>query len=91
MPRSKLDILAEVLEIARNETTKTRIVGAANLNQKIATQSLNLLVDLDLVTERRNSPLSYRITEKGLGFLNEYHRLQKILNTENNQKEACQL
>jgi predicted transcriptional regulator len=91
MPRSKLDILAEVLEIARNETTKTRIVGAANLNQKIATYSLNLLVDLDLVTERHNSPLSYHITEKGLGFLNEYRRLQKILNTKNNEKETRQL
>jgi predicted transcriptional regulator len=91
MPRSKLDILAEVLEMAMNETSKTRIVTAANLNQKIATHSLNLLVDLNLVSKRHNSPLSYHITEKGLGFLNEYRHLQKLLSIENNQKEALQL
>jgi predicted transcriptional regulator len=86
MPRSKLDILAEVLEMARNETSKTRIVTAANLNQKIATHSLNLLVDLNLVSERHNSPLSYHITKKGLGFLNEYYRLQKLMSKENERK-----
>jgi len=90
MPRSKLDILAEVLEMARNETSKTRIVTVANLNQKIATHSLNLLVDLNLVSKRHNSPLSYHTTEKGLGFLNEYYRLQKLMSKEN-ERQARQL
>ena len=91
MPRSKLDLLAEVLEKSKKETTKTKIVASANLNQKLATHSLNLLVNLDLLTERHNSPTSYCTTEKGIRFLNEYRNLQKLLNTENDKKETRQL
>jgi len=91
MPRSKLDLLAEVLEKSRKETTKTKIVTSANLNQTLATHSLNLLVNLELLTERHNSPTSYCTTEKGIQFINEYRRLQKLLNAENNREEARQL
>ena len=91
MPRSKLDLLAEVQEKSRKETTKTKIVTSANLNQTLATHSLNLLVNLELLTERHNSPTSYCTTEKGIQFINEYRRLQKLLNAENNREEARQL
>jgi predicted transcriptional regulator len=79
MPRSKLDIFAQVLEMAKNGTTKTRVVSQANLNQKLATYLLSLLVNLDLLAEKHNSPVSYCTTEKGFRFLNEYRRIQKLL------------
>jgi len=79
MTRSKLDIFAHVLEAARNGTTKTRIVSQANLNQKFVTYSLSLLVDLDLLAETRNSPVSYNTTEKGFRFLHEYRLLLGLL------------
>jgi len=82
MPRSKLDILAEVLETARSGTTKTRIVSQANLNQKLTTNMLSLLVDLNLLAATQNSPISYGTTEKGLRFLHEYRRMQRLLDSE---------
>jgi len=88
MPRSKLDIFAEVLEMARGGTTKTRIVSQTNLNQKLATYSLSLLVDLDLLVATHNSPVSYGTTEKGLRFLHEYRRLQMLLDSEKGLKET---
>lgn len=82
MPRSKLDMLAEVLLIAKEGTTKTRLVSRANLNQKLTTHALSLLLDLDLLATTYNSPISYGTTEKGLRFLDEYRRLKILLDSE---------
>jgi len=82
MPRSKLEIFAEVLQIARDGTTKSKIVSQANLNQKLTTRMLSLLVNLDLLAATHNSPLSYSTTEKGLRFLHEYLRLQRLWDSE---------
>ena len=79
MLRSKIDMLADVLEAARRGATKTRIMSRANLNQKLADYSIRLLVDLKLLTEKNSSPISRFTTNKGLKFLEEYHRLQKTL------------
>jgi len=84
MLRSRLDIFAQVLETALKGATKTKIVSQTNLNQKFATHSLNLLVNLDLLIETHNSPISYSTTEKGLQFLQEYRCLQKLLNSKTN-------
>ena len=74
-------MLAEVLETARNGTTKTRVVTKANLNQKLATSMLSLLLDLNLLTATHNSPTSFSTTEKGFRFLREYRRLQSLLDS----------
>ncbi len=87
MSRSRFDMLAEVLETARGGTTKTRIVTEANLNQEIATHMLNLLVDLDLLAARHNSPISYGTTEKGFQFLDEYRRLKRLLDSRSGLQE----
>jgi predicted transcriptional regulator len=81
MLRGKLDIFADVLEVARKGATKTRIISQANLNQKVATCSLSLLVDLDLLAEKHNSPVSYITTEKGLRLLQEYHHMKRLLDS----------
>ena len=82
MLRSKLDILAEVLETAKGGTTKTRIVSQANLNQKLTADMLSLLMDLNLLAATQNRPISYGTTEKGLRFLYEYRRMQRLLDSE---------
>ena len=79
MTRSKLDIFAEVLEATKIGKTKTAIVSQVNLNQRLATSTLKLLVDLGLVSERRNSPTAYLTSERGLRFLQEYENLRRIL------------
>jgi predicted transcriptional regulator len=88
MSRNRLDILAEIMQIAGKGTTKTRLISQANLNQKIVKHSLTLLVNLGLLAERCNSPLSYSTTDKGLQFLQEYRRMQKLLDSELELKES---
>jgi len=82
MTRGRLDIFAQILEMAIGGTTKTRLISQANLNHRVTTLSLNLLVDLDLLSETHHSPTSYGVTEKGLRFLHEYRNLQTLLNPE---------
>jgi predicted transcriptional regulator len=79
MTRSKLDIFAQILEVAKSGKTKTAIVSQVNLNQQLATSTLKLLLDLDLVSEKRNSPTAYLTSERGLRFLREYQYLRQIL------------
>jgi predicted transcriptional regulator len=79
MLRSKIEILADVLEAAARGATKTRILSKANLNQKLADQTIRLLDDLKLLTEKKGKSVSYFTTKRGLHFLEEYRRLQKAL------------
>ncbi len=79
MTRSKLDIFAQILDKAKTGTTKTGLVYQANLNQKLATSALRLLVDLDLMLVRTNSPTSYVTSDKGLKFLREYAHLHELM------------
>lgn len=79
MTRSRLDICAQILEATKCGKTKTAIVCQVNLNQQLATSTLKLLVDLDLVSERRNSPTAYLTSKRGLQFLQEYQNLRRVL------------
>ena len=79
MLRSKIEILADILEAARKGTTKTRIMSKANLNQKLADPSIRLLTELKLITEKKGTSVSYFTTASGFQFLEEYHRLEKTL------------
>jgi len=88
MPKTKLDMLAEVLEIAKDGTTKTKIVTQANLNQKLATHMLSLMTDLDLLAATQKNPIHYCTTERGFRLLCEYRNLRKLLDSELNLQEA---
>ena len=82
MPRSKLDFFAHVLETARNGTTRELIACKSDAYDGLVDNSLNLLKDLNLLAERRNSPVSLVTTEKGLRFLQDYSRLTKQLDSD---------
>ena len=80
MQKSKLDFLAHVLENARNGTTREQIGSQSDASRGLIDNSLDLLKDLDLLTERHNSPVSFVTTRKGHQFLNDYSKLTKQLN-----------
>ena len=84
MLRSKIEILADILEAAQKGASKTRIMSKANLNQKLAEPSIQLLTDLKLLSEKQD-PLSYFTTTNGFQFLQEYRRLQKMLEEQNSK------
>ena len=86
MTRSRLDLLAHILETARNGTTKDRIASQAGGHQEMINYSLSLLRDLNLLIETRNSPVSFVATQKGLQFLHDYEQLTKQLISEERRK-----
>ncbi|RJS89991.1 transcriptional regulator [Candidatus Bathyarchaeota archaeon] len=73
--RNNLDIMAEILEIARLGAKKTWIVYKANLNFKIVKEYLSELMEKGLL-ERDGS--LYYTTDRGLEFLEEYENFKKF-------------
>jgi len=84
MPRSKLDLFAQLLESSRNGTTRTQIVSQADGHQEVVDNALCLLADLDLLMKAHDSPVSLVTTQKGLQFLHDYQNLKKELSSEGN-------
>ncbi|RZN42952.1 MAG: transcriptional regulator [Methanophagales archaeon ANME-1-THS] len=74
--RSKLDIMADILFVARNGANKTEIVYKANLNFTRVRNYLTYLETRGLL--ERSGPV-YQSTAKGKEFLREYQQMKKIL------------
>ncbi|NJD76866.1 MAG: transcriptional regulator [Candidatus Methanoperedens sp.] len=60
--RGKLDIIVDILEIAKADVNKTRIVYGTNLNFKLADKYLSLLMKLGFMEKVEEK---YRTTDKG--------------------------
>lgn len=86
MPTPKLDLFAQVLKIATNGTTGEKIAVHANLHRELVDDSISLLTDLNLLTEKHNSPPSLITTQKGLAFLRDYQKITEKLAAEQSQK-----
>lgn len=80
--RDKLRILINILEICReNEVNKTSIVYQANINFRVASLYLDMLVKEDLVKVINPGPRErYMTTQNGLEFIDKvkdvYDRLE---------------
>ncbi len=66
MRRSKIDIIIDVLEVAKMGVNKTSVVYRTNLNFKLADKYLELLQNQGLVENRLDK---YVTTDKGKIFL----------------------
>lgn len=75
-PRTKLEILAEILLAAHTGATKTEIVYRANLNFQRAKRYLTYLEDKGLL---ENSGPQYKSTERGNAFLRNIQLMKEIL------------
>jgi predicted transcriptional regulator len=74
--RSKIDIYAEILNQAKEGTTKTRIMYQVNLSFFQLKQLLNELLSLKLIEIQS---LLYKTTLKGLHFLKLYDEIQSFI------------
>lgn len=70
-----MDIMAEILEIARLGAKKTWIVYKANLNFKIVKEYLSELMEKGLLEQDGSL---YYTTDRGLEFLEEYENFKKF-------------
>jgi predicted transcriptional regulator len=66
MRRSKIDIIIDVLEVAKMGVNKTSVVYRTNLNFKLADKYLELLQNQGLVENKQDK---YITTDKGKIFL----------------------
>ena len=74
--RGKLDIIADILRVARENAKKTHIMYQANLSYKVLQRYLAKLIAASLICfedEKR----CYMLTNKGQKFLDAYKRYHK--------------
>jgi len=75
--RSRIQIAADILEIARNGARKTRIMYMGNLSFDLFQRYLDLLTNFGLIEIKNGNKRTYAATEKGRQFLEDYHELRK--------------
>ena len=76
--RSNLEIVAEILRIARKGARKTRIVYGANLNFKMLDEYLEKLGKAGLIASGEGNGGLIRTTDKGVEYLQQFHGLQEF-------------
>lgn len=69
--RRKLDIIADMLDVAKRGAKKTQIMYQANLSYKLLTIYLAEIIEASLVRFERKKRC-YALTTKGLKFLQKY-------------------
>ena len=74
--RSSLEIVSEILRIARKGAKKTRIVYGANLNFKMLTEYLTKLEEASLVKLHESGVIE--TTEKGKEYLEQFRNLTNL-------------
>jgi predicted transcriptional regulator len=80
--RTRLNIIADILEVAIDEPFRTHIMYRANLSHAQLKSYLNLLLEmgfLAVVADSIDARPRYRVTEKGLQFLKDYAKLNRLL------------
>ena len=81
--RDKLDIIAEILVIAKDGLLKTQIMYRANLSFAQLNEYLDFLNEINLLeVEKENRKKVYRTTEKGERYLQKYDDISYILGKE---------
>lgn len=78
-----MDILARMLEVAKEGSLKTQIMYKANLSFTQLNEYLTFLVQNDFVkvTFNEDGREIYVITEKGKNFLQRHYELARLLKT----------
>jgi len=82
--RSRVEILASILNVAGNGTLKTHIMYKANLSHRQLEKYLKFLETNGLLLETIDDLGSrvYRVTDKGMEFLKDYARLSNAYGPE---------
>lgn len=73
--RDRVEIVADILEICKNDTRKTNIMYQANLSFELLTKYLRLLQHANLIKVGGGGS-AYSATDKGLDFLKQYYELR---------------
>ena len=77
--RSSIEIIAEILRVAKNGAKKTRIMCSCGFTYRFTEKYLALLLENGLLRIGN----SYHTTEKGIQFLKNYQTMELLLETRN--------
>jgi predicted transcriptional regulator len=88
--RSRIQIAADILEIAKDGSRKTKIMYLGNLSFDLLQKYLEMLVNYDLLEVQGDVDKSYIATEKGKQFLTDYNELQKYSQIVDSKRRALQ-
>jgi len=88
--RSRIQIAADILEIAKAGSRKTRIMYLGNLSFDLLQKYLKLLVNYELLEVHGGAEKNYVATEKGQRFLEDYHELEKYSGIVESKKRALE-
>jgi len=87
--RDRVEIVADILEICRNDTRKTSIMYQANLSFELLKKYLRLLQQANLIKVGEGGSV-YSATDKGLGFLKEYYELRHHTRIANEKRKIVE-
>ena len=74
--RGRLDIIADILNVASRSAKKTQIMYQANLSYRVLQRYLAEIVDAELIAFE-DSKQNYSLTSKGRKFLDAYAKYSK--------------
>lgn len=74
--RARLDIIADILNVASRSAKKTQIMYQANLSYKVLQRYLSEIVNAQLVSFEDETQL-FQLTDKGRDFLDAYQKYSK--------------
>jgi predicted transcriptional regulator len=74
--RGRLDIIADILNVASRNAKKTQIMYQANLSYNVMQRYLAEITGAELVSFE-NEKQSYSLTDKGRSFLEAYEKYSK--------------
>ena len=72
--RSRLEIIADILNVVGDGAKKTRIMYIANLSYKLLEKYLKKTIEADLISSNNDF---YEVTEKGRDFLERYNEFSR--------------
>lgn len=79
-----MEIITQILEIARQETTKTKIMYGAYITYAQLNEYMPYLLENKLLSLKEGTDL-YRLTEKGYKLLNKCKELDEITSSKETQ------
>lgn len=80
--RSRSDISAQILEVAQQYCTPTKIMYGAYLSYSQLREYLSILIGNGLISEDRSgSSKVYKTTQKGKQYLNAYSQMDALVGT----------
>ena len=88
--RTRLQIAADIIEIAKNGSRKTRIMYLGNLSFDLLHRYLDLLMKSGLIQIQDGEKHAYVATEKGRQFLEQYGELRRALEIAESKRRALE-